>query len=573
MKQKIVLLLGVFLLFTLFIGCRADVAQRQAGTVQGSSYVVQDQNLTPPGTLPIVRQPITLSIGMGVSIWIADYYDNDLTRYLQDLTGVNLEFVLYDAGADGTTRLNLQVAAGEPLPDLIFGLGIGEAARRMAYGRAGAILPLNDYIEHMGVHTQYAVSRVQEVLGGVDPWFFGMDDDGYIWGYLGYSAVFPNQSSGRAWYNKDFADVLGMNESQWRGGDLARGRIADQAWFVNYLRGVRDNDVNRNGIPNDEIPLLGHTAWRGQVLNWLTRQYIYSDYSSTNNYWMIDDRGQLDVVYDKPQFQEALRFINMLYNERLWDEMSLTRDTIDPIVNQQDPMVGVIVSGTSFVTYPRLVTYLPIGVVEGPNGYAANTYSVANPGFNWAISANSQYPEAAFRFLDATSSDADFPILPRYGMKDRDWRIALPGEVGLYGDIGPTPVYFTELINTWGYNNTAHWRAEFGIDYMNRKSAMAWNGDEDNDEWHLGIAVQAQFPYTPARVPVGLRYTSDQLEQWADQRITIRNYVNQSLALFGTGQMNPDTDFAGFVDTLRRMGYLDLLAMDRQAYAALMAGR
>ena len=575
MKLRSICWAGLILLTALAMGCSRAAAPRQAGTLQGGAYQIQDPNLTPPGTLPIVRQEIPLSLGIEISIWVTDYYDNDFTRYLQDMTGVKLEFVFYDPGADGQTRLNLQVASGEALPDIIFNLGVTDAARREAYGRAGAIIPLNDYIEHIGTFTAHATSQVAQHLNGLDPWYYGTDDDGNIWGYMAYIPVFPNQNSGRAWYNREFADALGMHRSEWTGGDTRRGFIPTQDWFVRYLRGVRDNDVNGNGVMNDEIPLMGNTGWRGNLLNWLTRQYIYSDYSSTNNYWFIDDRGQLDVVYDKPLFQEALGFINMLYNERLWDEVSLTQSTPNALLNQDHAIVGAHVAGSISVDFPRSRIYENISVVQGPHGYASNTFAGVTPGFPFVISANAQYPEAAFRFLDATASDPEFAIIPRYGMKDVHWRVAVPGELSVYETIGPNvaPVgaYVIDLIDTWGYNQTVHWRSEFGIDYMRFRSGVAWDGNDDSDLYRHGILIQEIVPFNPTVYPVTLKYTSTELEQWGNTRVEIRNYVNQALALFGTGQMHHERDWNTFLDTLRRMGYQELLAMDQGAYARMRA--
>ncbi|MCL2092896.1 MAG: hypothetical protein FWH12_01765 [Treponema sp.] len=573
MKRRILIALVLSLLAILVLGCNRG-AGPQGSTRAGGTYVVQDPNLTPAGTFPIVREPITLSFGLQIFLQVADYYNNDLTRYLEDLNGIKMEFVFYDPGADGQTRLNLQVASGEALPDIIFKIGLGDAARREAYGRAGAIIPLNDYIEHLGYHTQNAVAQMHIFHDmGIDPWYYGMDDEGIIWAQMSYGAVFANANSGRAWYNTEFAAALGMSEDQWRGGAAQGhpGRIPHYDWFISYLRGIRDNDVNGNGIMNDEIPLTGHTDWRGNLLNWFTRMFLYSDYSTTEQFWIVEN-GVLDVQYDKPMYREALRQMNNLFNERLWDESALTQRNISAISNQEYPLIGVTIGGWG-ASYPRLLDYMPFGVVEGPHGYAANSFHLAAPAFNIGISSSARHPEAAFRFIDSFAADPDFAIIPRYGMKDVHWRLSLPHEQGLYAtmgpNIGPADPYFVELVGTWGDNNTAHWRDEFGIDFMNRKSAMAWDGDEANGEYRLGLAIQQMFPFTPNEWPIPLKWTSRELEEWNETRINIRDYVRQCMALFSTGQMDIERDWDGYIDTLQRMGYRQLLEVDRAAHSRL----
>ncbi|MCL2092897.1 MAG: hypothetical protein FWH12_01770 [Treponema sp.] len=573
MKRKTIITMAIILLVLFVSACNRDGPRQGAGRA-GGAYTIQDPNLTPPGTFPIVREPVTISWGLQIFIQVADYYNNDLTRWFEDLTGVRLEFVFYDPGADGQTRLNLQVASGEPLPDVIFKIGLGNKARREAFGRGGAILPLNDYIEHLGYFTNQAVQGMTVFNNmGMDPWYYGMDDDGTIWGYMFYEQQFSNANSGRAWYNAEFAAALGMDESQWRGGANAGqpGRVPHFDWWMSYLRGVRDNDVNGNGIMNDEIPLTGTTGWRGNLLPWITRMFLFSDYSSTEQFWYVEN-DQLYYQYDQPLYRDAIRLMYQMYQERIWDESAITQSSLSAVANQEFPLIGFAVGGSG-ASYPRSLTYLPSSVVEGPNGYAANTYWMHVPQFPIAISSNARHPEVAFRLLDAQASDPDFAIMPRYGTRDVHWRLSLPHEPGLYAtqgpNIGPVLPYMTEVVGTWGDNQTAHWRDEFGIDWLNRKSAMAWDGDEGGGEYRLGLAIQQMFPMTPNEWPINLVYTTAELDQWDQTRIDVLQYVRQSLALFATGQMNIERDWDSYLDTLRRMGYQNLLELDRRAYARL----
>jgi putative aldouronate transport system substrate-binding protein len=559
----------VLLLVFLMAGCsKTTTGQTGAARVSGGSYQIKDSNLNPDGVFPVVKQPITLSIGLARFSQVADYNDNDLTKYLENLTGVKLEFVLYESGSDGTTKLGLQVAAGEKLPDLIFKLGITDAARRQSYGEAGAIIPLNDYLEHLGSHTKKAVSQM-EVFNrlGIDPWNYGKDEDGNIWAYMFYEAVFANANSARAWYNEDFAKALGMSENEWK-NIPGKGSIPTQEWFLRYLRGVRDNDVNGNGDRNDEIPLTGTSGWRGSLLKWLCNQYIYMDYSSTERFWYMKD-GQLQYSYDKPEYRDALRFMNTLYKEKLFDESAITQSSNSGVMNASDPLVGVSIGAGSGANDPRRRSYKSIAIVEGPAGVAHNVYWIHTPSFAWAITKDCKYPEAAFRFLDAQASDPDFAVLPRYGLKGRDWRPIQPGEVGLYGSISPAEPYVVELIQQWSETLTSHWRDEFGIDYMNRKSSLAWNGNEGNSEYLYGLAIQRMFPFNLPldQIPIFPVYTGAEIAESSEMRTNVHNYVNQSLAQFATAQMDPERDWDAYLANLKRLGADQLLELDRRVMA------
>ncbi|MDR1238978.1 MAG: extracellular solute-binding protein [Treponema sp.] len=559
---------AVFLLVLLLAGCgRSAGPSVSAGASSGGGYTIKDPNVNPDGVFPVVKEPVTLSIGLAVFLQVSDYYQNDLTKYLEDLTGVKLNFVLYDAGNDGTTKLGLQVAAGDTLPDLIFKLGIPDAARRQAYGEAGAIIPLNEYLENLSSYTRNAVSKL-EVFNqqGIDPWVYGKDEDGNIWAYMSYASTFANANSARAWYNVDFAEKLGMSEDQWTGGG-GKGRIPTQEWFLRYLRGVRDNDVNGNGDRGDEIPLTGHSGWRGSMLKWLCNQFLFMDYSSTERFWYMKN-GELNFSFDKPEYRDALRFMNQLYREKLFDESAITQGSLAAIQNGEFPLAGVAVGAGSGANDPRRRSYKSISIVEGP-AEPHNVFLMQTPEFTWAITKDCKYPEAAFRFLDAQASDPDFAVFPRYGLKGRDWRPIQPGEVGLYGDAAPTEPYVVELIPVWGETLSSHWRDEFGIDFMNRKSSLAWNGDPGNSEYLYGLAIQSMVPFTPDEYPIMPVYTGAEISQYAEMRTNVHNYVNQCMAQFATGQMDPERDWDAYVSNLKRLGADELLELDRRAMARI----
>jgi putative aldouronate transport system substrate-binding protein len=191
------------------------------------------------------------------------------------------------------------------------------------------------------------------------------------------------------------------------------------------------------------------------------------------------------------------------------------------------------------------------------------------PTFVWAITKDCKNPEAAWRFLDSQASDGDFAVFPRYGLKGRDWRPIQPGEVGLYGAVSPAEPYVVELIPRWSETQSSHWRDEFGIDFLNRKSSLAWGGDPGNSEYLYGQAIQRMYPFTPAEYPIMPVYTGAEIDQFSEMRTNVHNYVAQSMAQFATGQMDPERDWDTYLDTLRRLGADQLLELDRKALARL----
>lgn len=76
--------------------------------------------LTEPGTYPIVTEPVTLKIMIMSKPYIEDYNTNDFTKYIEDLTGIDLEIeaVSYE---DSQEKINLAMSGGD-YPDVFMTL-------------------------------------------------------------------------------------------------------------------------------------------------------------------------------------------------------------------------------------------------------------------------------------------------------------------------------------------------------------------------------------------------------------------------------------------------------------------
>ena len=542
---------------------------------QPTGHVFQDPNVTQPGIFPIVYEPITLRIGIAEPVNVSDLYDNDLTRYLQELTGVNIEFVLYAPGGDGTTQISLQVAANEPLPDLIFGIGIGNHAIREQFGMAGAILPLNTFLEEIGYFTNQAISQLDFVQAGADFWAHGRSSDGNIYGWGSYENTFSNRLAARAWYNTEFAAALGMSEDDWTGG-IPGHPVPTYEWLLEFLRGVRDNDLT--GDLASQIPMTGGTGWRQQLTRWVMQMFIYQDYGSTNAFWLVRD-GELDFAFYQPEWREGLRFLNMMFEEGLFHDFSMTQNAagLSGTVNQQPHRVGIAVSG-GFGIYDEAVhsIYRQIPIVEGPGGFISTSYFQNVPHFNWAISAHTNYPEAAFRFLDAFAHCPDFVLRARFGVEGRDWKVADEGYISMFGEGFPIEPYYVQIVHTWGAAvTTAHWQSEFGIDWMNRRSSTAWNPMTQELSYVQAVSSQAvtdMLPYRPTEFPVAINWQGTELADWAETRAMVNSYVEQAKAEFIVGERCVENDWDAYLANLERMGAFRLLEADRAAHRR-MTGR
>ena len=107
-------------------------------------------NMTAPGVLPIVIDPVTISFALVPNATVTDYDDNAWTNWLEENTGINIEFFFLPTENPGQ-KLELMIASNEELPDIIDGLRLSDG-NLYNYYLDGLVLPLDEMIEKYGYY-------------------------------------------------------------------------------------------------------------------------------------------------------------------------------------------------------------------------------------------------------------------------------------------------------------------------------------------------------------------------------------------------------------------------------------
>ena len=131
-----------------FAGCGQEAEpSSNIAEPQTSSSSEGNSLLNEPGVLPLVTQPVTLNIGLIENTLISDYNDNTLTNWLEEQTGISLEFTLYPTNGDeARQKLELAITAKQDLPDILMGFGLN-AVVRDKYGEDGILTELTPYYD------------------------------------------------------------------------------------------------------------------------------------------------------------------------------------------------------------------------------------------------------------------------------------------------------------------------------------------------------------------------------------------------------------------------------------------
>ena len=138
--------------------------------------------------------------------------------------------------------------------------------------------------------------------------------------------------------------------------------------FRELLRYFRDHDMNGNGDPNDEIPMLGSFAFDHDGSD-PTYAIMQAFQLTPSNFLWVDEEHNVSCVAITDDFREPLVF-NSMYEEGLIAEdiYALTLNEYRDIVNvtkQEDQVVG---------TLPR-----PTGCASSPFPSLASALTTSSP--------------------------------------------------------------------------------------------------------------------------------------------------------------------------------------------------
>jgi len=290
-----IILLAITAVFLLVSG--GGQARSSGGAVSGSAA-----NVTTPGQLPIVRDTVTFQVAMRQNTNVENYETNHYTKMIEEKCNVKLDFLIYPAANPGLEKLLIEIAGGGLLPELFINFGFSDEVI-FNLGQEGIALPLNDYFEKWA----YFFPRQLEKVTNKSIWQWMHSADGNIYYFPFVSEQIGEIFSIRAWMNQKWLDTLNLKMPE------------TTAEFRTVLEAFRDRDPNGNGR-RDEVPLIGCVAERGRVADFLINAFIYNDIRDR----LLVTNGRVDVIYNKPEYREALIYVRDLMADGLLHEQLFT---------------------------------------------------------------------------------------------------------------------------------------------------------------------------------------------------------------------------------------------------------
>lgn len=453
-KKAVALLLTASMTAGLLGGCggssdnTGSTTKAPSGTTGAATTASADSNsdsiFNEPGTLPIVKEPVTLTIfapANGEYSWV----DNTQTKELEEKTGIHLEWQVA-ASSDNVKDKIATMFAAKNMTDIIL-TGVGNSSRydkasESMFGLQGLVLPLNEYLDTISVGYKAAF----EELDGMREYI--TTPDGNIYSLPNVDGSLHVQYNMKLWLNTKWLDNLG----------LKMPTTTDE--FYNVLKAFKEQDANGNGDPNDEIPLSTVTSGAGtQIDGFLMNPFQLT--SETKKLYV--DNGTVTYAPVQEGYKEGLKYLNKLYEEGLLNPESFTQDKANQInINEagEDCVIGAFLAqrpgyACDLTTMPnsrKWEQYQSLAPLKGPDGKAVaswNPYVMYQTGMTF-ISSTCSNPEAAFRFLDYLATE-EGTMRSALGVEGVHWKAAEAGQTGMDG----SPATYTRTgedstNQTWG---------------------------------------------------------------------------------------------------------------------------
>lgn len=407
-KKMLALLMSCIMTAGVLGGCGADnakegsssaAASATTATIEGSSAEGTENSMfNEPGMLPIVKEPITLTVFAPANTE-GSWEDNAQVKELEEATGIHLEWQTCASSDNVQEKLSTMFASGE-MPDIILtGVSSGnryDKATEQALGEQGLVLPLNDYLDTVSVGYKQAFEEIDGLKEYITT------PDGNIYSLPNIDGSLHVQYNMKLWINTQWLDNLGLDMP------------TTTEEFYEVMKAFKEKDANGNGDPNDEIPLSTVTSGAGTQLDgFLMNPFQLT--SETNKLYV--DNGKVTFAPAQEGYKEGLKYLNQLYAEGLLNPESFTQDKNNQVnVNEagDECVIGAFLAqrpgyACDLSTEPyskKWEQYQSLAPLAGPDGQCVaswNPYVMFQSGMTF-ISSSCTNPEAAFRLLDYIST-------------------------------------------------------------------------------------------------------------------------------------------------------------------------
>lgn len=530
------------------------VALLLAALMLCTASAVAEVAVSDPGVMPIVSEPLTLTVWCRDSNEAPDIYTNTMTVEYEKMTGIHIEWFIEPAG-EATTKFNTEIARKE-YRDIYTGISFSPDQILMCI-EGNMFRPLNEFIENGDMPN--LAQRLEENPNFKD---YITAPDGNIY-CLYYTDVGVHNMSTQKMFVYE----------PWLKAYLEAGNETPQTTedFRAMLQYFKDNDMNGNGDATDEIPLVSSfSAWSGDPIGYLMNPFqLYTD-----EFFTLNENKEVQFSANTDGWREGLRYIHSLYEQGLLDETTYVQDAtqLKALVNkggEANHIVGCVSAAWQgvfvSVDVDKWTDYVALAPLEGPTGLRQTAAKDAVFSLRGAISTQCENPRAAAKWLDFWMGDEGV-FYNTWGMVEgqdfvydndtESYAGTLPSvqRVQAMGEGGAAVNY------RWGPNVVPK-HDSFGVRYAASKDEAQYNTN------NTYVLVEAAKPYEPYYVmhnipPIVWCSDTDVVAEVAEMNTLFRDYIKAADTEFILGRRDLDADWDAYVAELENMGlahYIEVL--------------
>jgi len=537
------------------------------------SALALDSNIVLDSTWPIVKEPVSVTIG--VRPQNAGEYDLEnvwQSKYFEAMSNLDITWQHIDA-ASASEKIPLMLA-GDTLPDAVMGYtGMG-TQQIVQYGvDEGMLYPIDELLDYMPNFKAMLEASPAMQAGVYAP-------DGHIY-------AVPSMADGSNSYILRF-----FINSDWL-KNVGKEMPTTLDEFYDVLVAFRDQDANGNGDATDEIPVSA--AWNdGYSLRaWILNSFGFcTTGNNTALYYNADGSSEVAYIPYRSEYKEYLTYMN-----KLWTEGLLDQDMFTQTQSQVDAKLTDKRTGFTTVAAPQAVdptqefnweAAQPLTSALNSTPIQPRAAAVGNPGYFFINSNCSEEKAAALaNFADAFFTVDMFNLLqvgpeyvegeapamtaegPQYmsgfgafwneETQARDWKYDSANYSSAWA-------WRTTEVSTWaypGYNGSGNdaWIIEWGTKYPDSVQGKFVASGMKHETWRVS-ADKWQTPYAKFMMPA-LFYTVEDQAVAGDIATMMDEYVAGMEAKFITGEISIEAEYDNFVKTLEEYGvqeYMELLA-------------
>jgi putative aldouronate transport system substrate-binding protein len=361
--------------------------------------------------------------------------------------------------------------------------------------------------------------------------------------------------------------------------------------FEQMLRFIRDNDVNGNGNPRDEIPIAFSKGSIHNFINFIAQAYL--PWVGIGDYGVAVENGTLVEQFRSNEFREALKYMANLYKEGLIypDSFNMSNEQMQSLAQAEPNVLGILAEPwkNNFTVQPssRWIDFFNLPPLKGPTGQQwganAGAFSVMNAQF--VITDKCKNPELAialYNYLLEFNVAMDGYIGPKgIGWDDPD-----PDGLGLDGK----PAVYKTIVPLGSQPHNCSWNQ--GVLPMMRAARWFYSGAQSQDAdkalrwlatgdpalkesllqrdfpelWYQTALDHQKYAKPESMFIPPLALSDTDATRLSDINATLNPYKDQAFVEFITGarNINSDADWNAYLADLDRLSSKEVLTIIRK---------